>query len=156
MKWELVHVTHSTEPWYQEAIQLYEEKISHFISFKAVGLKIKKASRDERTLKQRQESESLLSYLETSDLVVLLDEKGKKYDSVQFSNQIENILNSSKKRVVFLVGGAYGVNEEVKSRSNVTLSLSDFTMNHLLAQVVLMEQIYRAFTILRKLPYHNQ
>ncbi|MNT79848.1 Ribosomal RNA large subunit methyltransferase H [compost metagenome] len=86
---------------------------------------------------------------------MLFDERGSVFDSIQFSKKVENILGSSKKRAVFVIGGAFGVNESVRSRADLKVSFSPMVMNHLMAQAVGMEQIYRAFTIIKKIPYHN-
>lgn len=143
------------EAWADEAARLYTQKISHFNPFEIQTLKPKKSSRDEAAQKKKEESDLILSSLSSDDFVVLFDERGKSFNSIEFSKKIENILSSSKKRAVFIIGGAYGVSDEVRSRAQLVVTLSPMVMNHLLAQTVALEQIYRAFTILRNLPYHN-
>ena len=86
----------------------------------------------------------------------MLDEKGKKHDSIQFAKLIESIQESGKKRGVFIIGGAFGVSEDIKKCSQKTICLSDLTMNHLVAEIVLLEQFYRALTIIKRISYHNQ
>ena len=76
-------------------------------------------------------------------------------DSIKFSEHLNRILGSGKKQVYFLIGGPYGVSDEIKKRASLKVNLSPFTLNHLVAQVVLLEQIYRGFMILKNLPYHN-
>jgi 23S rRNA (pseudouridine1915-N3)-methyltransferase len=97
----------------------------------------------------------LLSVLAKDDFIVLFDERGKTFNSIEFSKKVENILSSSKRRGVFIIGGAYGVSDEVRARAQLVVTLSPMVMNHLLAQTVALEQIYRAFTILKNTPYHN-
>ena len=80
---------------------------------------------------------------------------GRDLTSIEFSKQIEKIETSGKKRTVFIIGGAYGVSENVKMKVNLKISLSKFIMNHLVAEVVVLEQIYRAHTIINRIPYHN-
>lgn len=155
MKFILYNLATAKEVWAEEAARLYTQKISHFNSFEIQVLKPKKSSRDEAEQKKREESELILNSLSSDDYVILFDERGRSFNSIEFSKKIENILSSSKKRAVFIIGGAYGVTDDVRTRAQLVVSLSPFVMNHLLAQTVALEQIYRAFTILRNLPYHN-
>lgn len=155
MKFILYNLATAKEAWADEAARLYTQKISHFNPFEIQTLKPKKSSRDEAALKKKEESDLILANLSSDDFVVLFDERGKTFNSIEFSKKLESILSSSKKRAVFIIGGAYGVTEEVRSRAQLVVTLSPMVMNHLLAQTVALEQIYRAFTILRNLPYHN-
>lgn len=155
MKFVLYNLATAKEPWADEAARLYTQKINHFTAFEIQTLKPKKSSRDEATVKKKEESELILSSLLPGDFVVLFDERGKSMNSIDFSKRIDAILMSSKKRAVFIIGGAYGVNDEVRARADLQVSFSPMVMNHLLAQTVALEQIYRAFTILKNLPYHN-
>lgn len=155
MKFVLYNLATAKEPWAEEAARLYTQKISHFSPFEIQTLKPKKSSRDEANQKKKEESELILSSLKADDFVVLFDERGKTFNSIEFSKKIESILASSKKRAVFIIGGAYGVTDEVRARAQLVVSISPMVMNHLLAQTVALEQIYRAFTILKNLPYHN-
>jgi 23S rRNA (pseudouridine1915-N3)-methyltransferase len=155
MKIVLFNLATAKEAWADEAARLYVKKISHFNIFEIQNLKPKKSSRDESAQKKKDESELILSSLTSDDFVILFDERGKNFSSEEFSKKLEMILSSSKKRAVFIIGGAYGVSDEVRQRAQLVVSLSPMVMNHLLAQTVALEQIYRAFTILKKLPYHN-
>lgn len=155
MKFVLYNLATAKEAWADEATRLYTQKISHFNSFEVQTLKPKKSSRDEAAAKKREESESILASLSNDDYVVLFDERGKALNSIEFSKKIESILSSSKKRAVFIIGGAYGVSDEVRQRAQLVVTLSPMVMNHILAQTVALEQIYRAFTIIKNLPYHN-
>lgn len=155
MKFVLYNLATAKEAWADEAARLYTQKISHFNPFEIQTLKPKKSSRDEAAVKKKEESELILSSLSNDDFVVLFDERGKSFNSIEFSKKVESILSSSKKRAVFIIGGAYGVSDEVRNRAQLVVTLSPMVMNHLLAQTVALEQIYRAFTIIRNLPYHN-
>lgn len=155
MKFVLYNLATAKEAWADEAAKLYTQKISYFTPFEILQLKPKKSSREEAIQKKKEESELILSVLSKDDFVVLFDERGKVFNSMEFSKKVENILTSSKKRGVFIIGGAYGVSDEVRSRAQLVVNLSPLVMNHLLAQTVALEQIYRAFTILKNLPYHN-
>ena len=107
--------------------------------------------------KKKIESEMFFKFIKPEDLVVLLDEKGKSFSSLQFAQWMEKEgLSQSYKRIIFIIGGAFGVSDEIKKRARMTLQMGPWTLNHLVAQTVLLEQIYRAFTIIKGLPYHNQ
>lgn len=155
MKFVLYNLATAKEAWADEAARLYTQKISHFNPFEIQTLKPKKSSREDAAVKKKEESELILSSLSNDDFVILFDERGKSFNSIEFSKKMESVLSSSKKRAVFIIGGAYGVSDEVRSRAQLVVTLSPMVMNHLLAQTVALEQIYRAFTIIRNLPYHN-
>jgi 23S rRNA (pseudouridine1915-N3)-methyltransferase len=155
MKFVLCNLATAKEPWADEAARLYTAKINHYTAFEIQTLKPKKSARDEAAQKKKDESDLILSSLLTSDYVVAFDERGKVFNSHEFAKKIDHILMSSKKRAVFVIGGAYGFTDEVRERADLVISLSPMVMNHLLAQTVALEQIYRAFTILKNIPYHN-
>lgn len=155
MKLVLLNVATAKEPWAELVAELYLKKISHFIPIELLHLKPKKGGRDSAEHKKQEESALIINSLKTDDYVILFDEKGKNFSSVNFSQKLEQTLSGGKKRIIFIIGGAYGVTDEVRLRCDLMLSLSGMTMNHLMAQAVALEQIYRAFTIIKKIPYHN-
>lgn len=156
MKWSLYDFKTAREPWFDEAEQIYLKKIKPYAVLEIGHLKTLKADRDEAALKINFESKVLLEKLTSDDYIVLFDEKGKKYSSLEFSALINSVHESGKKRGVFIVGGAFGVSEQIKKKSHKMVCLSEMTMNHLVAEVVLLEQFYRALTIINRIPYHNQ
>jgi len=155
MKWVLFDFKTAKEPWFEELSALYEKKIKPYSSFEVQHLKTTKHDRDEAELKKKFEEKVLLEKLSSDDFVVLLDEKGKKLDSIQFAQAIQKANESGKKRGVLVIGGAFGVSEAIKKRSQLMICLSEMTMNHLVAEAMLLEQFYRAQTILNRIPYHN-
>ena len=155
MKIVLLHVSSAREDWADEASASYVKKISAFLPCSDEALKPKKASRDDADFKRKSDTDVLLGALKPDDFVMLLDERGKTFDSRGFAKVIEQTVGRSKKRLVVVIGGAYGFTDEIRARADLKISLGPMTMNHLLARVVALEQIYRAFTILRGLPYHN-
>ena len=155
MKWVLYDFKTAREPWFDEAEQVYKKKINPFATFEVVHLKTMKADREDADLKKKFESKQLLERITTDDYVILLDEKGKKLDSMAFSKAVSIAAESGKKRGVFIIGGAFGVADDVMRLAQKTICLSDLTMNHLVAEVMLLEQFYRAHTILNRIPYHN-
>lgn len=155
MKIVLLSIQSNKEPWFEEMAESYAKKIRHLHSFEYILLKSVKTGRDQQDFKREEESQKLLTALNAEDLVYLFDEKGRSLDSLQFSKKLEMDFMSSSKRIVFIVGGAFGVNETVKRRANQLVSLSPFVLNHLVAQTVVFEQLYRALAIQKNLPYHN-
>ncbi len=154
-KWVLLDFKTAKEPWFDELSQLYEKKLKPFAPFEIFHLKTIKVDREELEIKKKFEEKVILEKLSTDDYVIVLDEKGKKMDSVQFSNLVAKAASSGKKRGVFVIGGAFGLSDSIKKRSEIQICLSDMTMNHLIAEAVLLEQFYRAQTILNRIPYHN-
>ncbi|MEK6774264.1 MAG: 23S rRNA (pseudouridine(1915)-N(3))-methyltransferase RlmH [Bdellovibrionota bacterium] len=155
MKIVFLNVQTSHDKWSDLACETYIEKLKHFHKIEIKTLKPGKHARDKSDLKKEQDSELILQELSKDDFVILFDEKGRRLASLEYSQQIQLALNSGKKRMVFIIGGAFGVSAEVIMKANLTVNLSPMTMNHVVAQVVALEQTYRAFTILNKLPYHN-
>ena len=99
---------------------------------------------------------SILKQLQTSDFVILLDENGKQFDSVQFSDLLQKKMNSGIKRLVFVIGGPYGFSSELYQKANQKISLSKMTFSHQMVRPFFVEQLYRAFSILNNEPYHHQ
>ena len=91
-----------------------------------------------------------------NDLVILIDEKGKHFDSISFSKKFKTLIQNSKKKIIFIVGDANGFSSEIYNRSNEIISLSKFTFTHEIARLIIVEQIYRAISIIKNHPYHNE
>ncbi|MGE0631222.1 MAG: 23S rRNA (pseudouridine(1915)-N(3))-methyltransferase RlmH [Pseudobdellovibrionaceae bacterium] len=156
MKIVVLSIQSSKEKWFDLLKENYSEKIGHFCSFEIKELKAKSMGRDERVAKRKAETEALLAEIKNDDLLISLDEKGQNVDSIQFSKSLNQAMMSGKKRLVFVIGGAYGIEQTLLAKSQHVLSLSPFVLNHRIAQSVLLEQIYRGFAILKNLPYHNE
>jgi 23S rRNA (pseudouridine1915-N3)-methyltransferase len=105
---------------------------------------------------KEKEGDKILSHLKKEDYVVLLDEKGRDIKSETLAELIENRMVDSVKRMVFIIGGAYGVSSLVEKRANYTWKLSSLVFPHMLVRVILMEQLYRAFTIIKGEKYHHE
>lgn len=106
-------------------------------------------------LLKKEEAKLFLNIIENTDLVVLLDEKGKQFTSRQFAQKLDSYQNNSIKKICFLVGGAYGFSEEMYQRANEKISISKMTFTHQMIRLFFVEQIYRADQILQGKPYHN-
>ena len=101
------------------------------------------------------ECDDVLSRIKPRDLVVLLDERGVSLTSIEFSSKIQQWMVQGHQRLIFIIGGAYGVNEELKKKANIVLSVSSFTLTHQMIRLFLVEQIYRAMTIIKNESYHH-
>ena len=115
--------------------------------------------RNRKTLNEDQQKKAesflLLQQLQPGDHVVLLDENGKQFTSVGFSESLEKQMTTGAKRIVFIIGGPYGFAQEVYDRANAKMSLSPMTFSHQMVRLIFVEQLYRAFTILKGEPYHH-
>ena len=155
MKWVLYDFKSAKEAWFEVAESVYLKKINHYEKFDIQHLKTLKSDRENAAIKLKFEEQQLLKKLTSDDFVILFDEKGRNYDSAAFSEIINKVSGSGKKRGVVIIGGAFGVSDAVKKKANVTVSLSVMVMNHLIAEAVVLEQFYRAQTIINRIPYHN-
>lgn len=143
--------------WVETARREYETKIGGFIGFEIKTLKSPTADRGLADVKRRLEAEKLLAEIDDRDLLVLFDEKGKAWKSSEdFAAALGRARESGKARVVFVIGGPYGFDDRVRRRAQNQWSLSGLTMNHWIAQLMALEQIYRGLTIVKGVPYHNR
>ena len=134
----------------------YEQRLKHYISFETVVIPALKNTKALSIDQQKQkEGELLLKSIQTSDKLILLDEKGKEYDSVGFSDLIQKQMNSGIKNLVLVVGGPYGFSDEVYKRADGKIALSKMTFSHQMVRLFFVEQLYRAMTILKNEPYHH-
>ena len=156
MSIRLLTVQSSKNSWLDQASQEFSEKINHFHKFELVQIKSAKKGRDDALSKKREESELILKNLKEDDYVVLFDEKGLGLSSKQFSEMIQKLQVSGTRRINFVIGGAFGVDDVLKKRAQKTVKVSDFVLNHHVAMTVALEQIYRAFAIINNKPYHNE
>ena len=131
--------------------------MSHYIPFELDFVPDVKNRKNLSEKEQKQlEGEAILNRIQPGDHVVLLDDKGKQYSSMEFSAFIEKRSHSVPKRLVFVVGGPYGFADQVYDRANEKLSLSRMTFTHQMVRLVFVEQLYRAMTILNGEPYHHE
>ncbi len=157
MEIELLTVGKTTIKFVAEGIEEYLKRLKHYIPYRITSLPdIKKNASLGAERQKEAEGELILSKLSTSDFVVLLDERGKEYSSMEFSAFIEKQMIAGRKRVVFVVGGPYGFSQGVYDRADSKVSLSRMTFNHEMVRLFFTEQVYRAMTILRGEPYHHE
>ena len=157
MKITLLTVGKTDIGWVREGLETYASRISHYVPFALDEIpELKKASALSREQIKEKEGDAILARLKPSDEVVLLDEKGRQYRSVEFASWLEGKMSRGGKDLVFVVGGAYGFPQKVYDRADGLLSLSKMTFSHQMVRTVFAEQLYRAFTILKGEPYHHE
>lgn len=138
-----------------EGIQDYFSRLQHYINTEIKIIPDLKNTRNlSEEMQMKKEGELLLKELNPGELILLLDEKGKKFNSREFSGFLSKKMNEGRD-VCMVVGGAYGFSDEIKQKSDVKISLSPMTFSHQMVRLILIEQVYRAFTILRREPYHH-
>jgi len=140
------------ENWLVEGIERYEKRLKAPFNTKWIFLR---SSSQKGPIASKEESESIINKLKPDDFVILLDERGKMFDSPGLSKVLTTALEQSK-NVVIIIGGAYGVSEELQKRANIVWSLSPLVFPHQLVRLILVEQLYRAQTIRNGQPYHNE
>ena len=155
MKVELWAIGKTSEKYLDAGIEIFERRIRHYVPFGFTVLPdVKGKFADGEQLKKK-EGEMLLARLTPDDWLVLLDEHGQEHTSVGLAQWLERRLAGSGRRLVFVVGGAFGFSAEVYARANEQLALSKLTFSHQMVRLFFLEQLYRAMTILRNEPYHN-
>ena len=156
MKTILIQVGKTTNKHFIAGINDYVERISHYMPFEIVTIPELKNTKSLSEEQQKQaEGELILKQIQTSDTVVLLDEHGKEFRSIEFAKWLEHKRNTAR-RLIFIVGGPYGFSQAVYSRANEQISLSKMTFSHQMIRLVFIEQIYRACTIIKGEPYHHE
>ena len=137
-------------------IERYAKRLIHYAAFDAEEIRCPKqfAKLGHEELR-KEEGRLILERLSPQDFVIVLDERGKHFTSVDFANQLQKWVNAGTKRIVFVVGGAFGFSDEVYQRADFKMALSSLTLTHQMVRLFFMEQLYRAFTILRNEKYHH-
>ena len=142
--------------WILQGIEAFETRLKRYTKFSQIIIPdIKNGASLAIEVRKEEEGKEILKQLSASDFVVLMDEKGKEYTSREFSEWIQKQMNSGKKRLVLIIGGPFGFSKDVYNRADAKLALSKMTLTHEMAKLVLTEQVYRAFTILKGEPYHH-
>lgn len=157
MKISLIVIGKTDDAYLVEGINKYVSRLKHYINFQMHTIPELKNNKSLNEAQQKsKEAELVLKQLNRSDYLVLLDEKGKKFSSVQFAQYLNKQMVGSVQHLVFLIGGPYGFDQSIYERSNGSLSLSDMTFSHQMVRLFFVEQVYRAFTILHNEPYHHE
>ncbi len=156
MKITLLVVGKTDAAYLKDGINLYSSRLNHYINFEIEIIPdLKKTKNLTVDIQKQKEGEVILSKFSPGKEFHLFDENGKTFTSRQFAGFLEKKMASGLKELVFVIGGPYGFSGEVKEKANSKLSLSRLTFSHQLARLLCVEQIYRAFTILKGEPYHH-
>ena len=157
MKITLLTIGKTDARYFVDAIGEYQKRLEHYIPFEMQIIPDIKNTKS-LTVKQQKEKEGelILKSLQAGDYLVLLDDKGKEYTSVQFASYIEKKTHTVTKRLVFVIGGPYGFSQAVYDKANEKLTLSRMTFSHQMVRLIFVEQLYRAMTILNNEPYHHE
>ena len=156
MRIQVMFVGKTTGKLFQEAISNYQQRLTHYVPFAIEEVPDLKNTKN-LTEEQQKETEAdiVLDRLQPGDVLVLLDERGKEFTSREFSTFLENKMQTVSKRLVLLIGGPYGFSQRIYDAAQGKISLSKMTFSHQMVRLFLVEQIYRAFTIMRGEPYHH-
>lgn len=154
---KLIVVSKTDVPYIQAGIDEYVERLKHYCDFEMVVIPaIKGLGKSTSEEVKGKEGGQILRQLAKADAVVLLDEHGKEYTSVGFSEMLQKQMNAGTRVLAFVIGGAYGFSKEVYAAATQKMSLSQLTFNHQMVRLFFLEQLYRAHTILRHEKYHNE
>jgi 23S rRNA (pseudouridine1915-N3)-methyltransferase len=157
MKVEFWVIGKTSFPYLNDGNEIYLKRIKHYVPFQMTTIPdIKNRKSLSEDLIKTKEGEIILSKLNSGDFLILMDERGKQRTSVQFSDYLESLFQQSHKRIIFLIGGAYGFSHAVYQRSNTKMSLSNMTFSHQMVRLIFLEQFYRAMTIMKNEPYHHR
>lgn len=157
MRISLVTIGKTDISWVKQGLEMYASRLKHYAPFEIIEIpelkNVAALTKDQIKIK---EGEGLLKIIKSNDYLVLLDEKGKKFRSLEFAKFIEDKMSRSGRDLVFVIGGAYGFSSQVYARAEEKISLSDMTFSHQIVRTIFVEQLYRAFTIIKGEPYHHE
>ena len=157
MKIRLIVIGKTNASYLKTGESDYEDRLKHYCKFEELLIpQVKNGGKLTHNDLKIKEGKLILKSITPNDQVILLDEKGKSFSSIDFSNLLNQKLLDSTKRLVFVVGGAFGFSEEVYKRADSKLSLSKMTFSHQMLRLIFKEQLYRAFTILKGEKYHHE
>lgn len=157
MKITLLTVGKTDKDWVRQGMDIYVSRLKHYIPFSVIEIpELKNVSALTKEQIKVREGELILKNVKPADDLVLLDERGKEYTSVELAKVIQDKISYVGKDIVYVIGGAYGFSDAVYQRADSRISLSRMTFSHQMVRAIFVEQIYRAFTIMRGEPYHHE
>ena len=157
MKITLLTVGKTDRDWVKQGLDIYVSRLKHYIPFNIVEIpELKNVSALTKDQIKTREGELILKNIRPTDDVILMDERGREYTSVELAKVIQEKISYAGKDMVFVIGGAYGFSQDVYSRANSKISLSKMTFSHQMVRAIFAEQLYRAFTIMKGEPYHHE
>ena len=157
MKIKLLAIGKTDDKNLNTLIDTYKNRLKHYIKFELEIIPdIKNAKNLSKNQQKEKEGELILGKLQATDHLVVLDEKGKEFRSIDFAKHLQKKMNSGIKQLVFVIGGPYGFSEAVYKKAQGKISFSKMTFSHQMIRLFVVEQIYRGFTILKNEPYHHE
>lgn len=157
MQVKLIAIGKTDHPAIQRLLEEYAGRLAHYIKFELEVIPdLKNTKSLSEAAQKEREGELILKKVQSSDDLILLDERGKALSSVEFSDYLQKKMNTGLKQLIFVIGGPYGFSEAIYARSNGKISLSKMTFSHQMIRPFFTEQLYRAFTILKNEPYHHE
>jgi 23S rRNA (pseudouridine1915-N3)-methyltransferase len=157
MKITLLTVGKTDRDWVKQGMDIYVTRMKHYFPFSIVEIpELKNASSLSEEQIKTKEGELILKNIRPAEDVILLDERGRAYTSIEFARVLQDKISYTGKDIVFVIGGAYGFAEAVRQRANSKISLSKMTFSHQMVRAIFAEQLYRAFTIMKGEPYHHE
>jgi 23S rRNA (pseudouridine1915-N3)-methyltransferase len=157
MNIELIVVGKTDMKEVEALVAMYTKRLNHYVKFAITTIAdVRNTKKLAEAEQKRLEGEQILRLVNESDHLMLLDEHGAEWRSIEFAEQLQRRMSAGTKRLVFVIGGPYGFSEAVYQRANSKLSLSKMTFSHQIVRAIFTEQLYRAFTILKNEPYHHE
>jgi 23S rRNA (pseudouridine1915-N3)-methyltransferase len=157
MKIALLQTGKTSERYLTEGISIFEDRLRKYSAFEIVTVPDIRRNNNLPDREQKiREGEQILRFFRNDDYIVILDDKGKEFSTIEFSAWLEKCFMLQKKRILFVIGGAWGFSEDVLKKADMSLSLSRMTFSHQMVRLLFIEQLYRAFTIMKGEPYHHQ
>lgn len=157
MKITLLTVGKTDKDWVKQGIDIYATRMKHYFPFSIVEIpELKNASSLSEDQIKTKEGEFILKNIKPAEDVILLDERGREFTSIEFAKVLQDKISYIGKDIVFIIGGAYGFSDAVRQRANSKISLSKMTFSHQMVRAIFVEQLYRAFTIMKGEPYHHE
>ena len=157
MRITLLTVGKTDKDWVKQGIDIYATRMKHYFPFSIVEIpELKNASSLSEDQIKTKEGEFILKNIKPAEDVILLDERGREFTSVEFAKVLQDKISYIGKDIVFIIGGAYGFSDAVRQRANSKISLSKMTFSHQMVRAIFVEQLYRAFTIMKGEPYHHE
>ena len=157
MKILLIQIEKTTDDYLLEGIKIYTERLKNYVHLSTETIIMPKAVRQKPVEEQKKaEAADIIKLLEPSDYLICLDEHGKQFTSVNFAEFLNKRMVSGCKRLVFLIGGPFGIEKSILEKSSFTLSFSEMTFSHQMIRLFFNEQLYRGFSILKNEKYHHE
>ncbi|MFA6199588.1 MAG: 23S rRNA (pseudouridine(1915)-N(3))-methyltransferase RlmH [Bacteroidales bacterium] len=157
MNIKLVVVGKTEEKYLKEGIDIFEKRLKFYIPYEMIIIPSLKDTKNlSPQMVKEKEGELIIKQVSKADKVVLFDEMGEEFRSIEYANFLQKNMNAGIKTMCFVVGGAFGFSDEVYKIANLKIAMSKMTFSHQMIRLMIVEQLYRAFTILKNEPYHNE